>query len=63
MAPPFKEARLTVEVPIITGETLYTRRGDFLGTGFALAAVLLLLFGAVGCIIQKHEYQKKNTHR
>jgi len=48
MAPPFAEAWLTVSVPIIRDRaTIYTRFGDFLGIGFAIAAVLLLVVGGV----------------
>ncbi|MDR0389250.1 MAG: apolipoprotein N-acyltransferase [Spirochaetaceae bacterium] len=39
MAPPFSEARLTVSVPLMDEETLYTRRGDYvplLAIGFSL---------------------------
>ena len=54
MAPPFAEAWITVTVPIVEGEhTVYTRLGDYLGAGFALAAALLLLFGGSACILRK----------
>jgi apolipoprotein N-acyltransferase len=53
MAPPLAEAWLTVTVPIVEGKhTLYTRWGDYLGIGFALSAVLLLLFGGIACILR-----------
>jgi apolipoprotein N-acyltransferase len=53
MAPPFTEAALVVAIPIVKGYTVYTRRGDFLGLGFTVAAVFLLLFGAILGIIKK----------
>ncbi|MCL2190915.1 MAG: apolipoprotein N-acyltransferase [Treponema sp.] len=54
MAPPFAEAWLTVSVPIVRDRTtIYTRFGDFLGAAFAFAAALLLIIGAVLCIIKK----------
>jgi len=51
MAPPFTEAWLTVAIPIVRGDTLYTRRGDYLGIGFTIAAFLLLLLGGLAGII------------
>jgi apolipoprotein N-acyltransferase len=54
MAPPFKEAALVVAIPVIKGNTVYTRWGDFLGLGFTVAAVFLLLFGTTVGIIN-HE--------
>jgi apolipoprotein N-acyltransferase len=53
MAPPFKEAALVVAIPVVKGDTVYTRRGDFLSVGFTFAAVFLLLFGAGASIIKK----------
>ena len=53
MAPPFSEAWLTVAIPIVTEHTVYTRWGDYLGAGFALAAAGLLIFGGIGCIMVK----------
>jgi apolipoprotein N-acyltransferase len=52
MAPPFSEAWLTVVIPIVKGDTVYTRYGDFMGIGFALAAALLIFCGAT-CILFK----------
>jgi len=47
-APPFAEAWLAVQVPIVRDRmTIYTRFGDFLGIGFALAAGLLLIISGV----------------
>jgi apolipoprotein N-acyltransferase len=53
MAPPFTQAALTVAIPVVKGDTFYTRRGDFLALGFTAAAVFLLLFGAIAGIIKK----------
>jgi len=53
MAPPFTEAALMVTIPIVKSDTVYTRRGDFLALGFTIAAVSLLLFGAIAGIIRK----------
>jgi apolipoprotein N-acyltransferase len=53
MAAPFTEAALGVAIPVIKGNTVYTRLGDFLGLSFAVAAVILLLFGAVAGIMRK----------
>jgi len=53
MARPFTESALVVAIPVIKGDTVYTRWGDFLAIGFTIAAVFLLLFGAVAGIIQK----------
>lgn len=53
MAPPFSEAWITVAIPIVTGDTVYTRYGHFLGVSFSVAAVFLLLFGGGAYIIGK----------
>jgi len=53
IAPPFTEARLNVKVPIVKGTTFYTQHGDYLAYIFTGAAVILLLSGAVWCIIRK----------
>ena len=58
MAQPFTEAGLVVAIPVIKGDTVYTRWGDFLAVGFTSAAVFLLLFGAVMGIIK--QYGKTN---
>ncbi|MDR1251064.1 MAG: apolipoprotein N-acyltransferase [Treponema sp.] len=55
MAPPFSEAWITVTVPIVKEETIYTRYGDFLGQGFVAVAVFLLLFGIGAYIIRKRK--------
>jgi apolipoprotein N-acyltransferase len=54
MAPPFAEAALGVAIPIVNGDTVYTRRGDFLAVGFTAAAVFLLLFGTIARIIRQY---------
>jgi len=51
MAPPFTPAWLTVAVPIVKNDTVYTRRGDYLAVLFTAAAVALLLFGGIFSII------------
>jgi len=51
LAPPFTESWLTVAVPIVKGDTLYTRWGDYLAAGFTIMAVSLLLFGGIFSII------------
>jgi apolipoprotein N-acyltransferase len=53
LAPPFSEAWITVAIPLVKGDTVYTRYGDFAAAGFTLAAAFLLLFGMVSCIIKK----------
>jgi len=55
MSPPFKENWLNVSVPLVKGDTLYTRYGDFTGVFFTFTAVILLLFAAVWCTIRKLE--------
>jgi apolipoprotein N-acyltransferase len=54
MAPPFAQAALTVEIPVVKDYTFYTRCGDFLPLCFTVAAVFLLLFGAAAYIIKKY---------
>jgi len=51
LAPPFTPAWLTVAIPIVKGDTLYTRRGDYLGIGCTIAAFSLLLLGGLAYII------------
>jgi apolipoprotein N-acyltransferase len=53
MAPPFTEASLRVAIPVVKGDTVYTRLGDFLALGFTAAAFFLLLFGTIAGIIKK----------
>jgi apolipoprotein N-acyltransferase len=69
MAPPFREAWITVEIPLVKGDTVYTRCGDYLALAFTATALALLLFGAVSGIMKKprregsHGQPKKNINR
>jgi apolipoprotein N-acyltransferase len=54
LAPPFTESWITVELPVVKEDTLYTRYGDFLATGFAAAALVLLIFGLFSHILKKN---------
>jgi apolipoprotein N-acyltransferase len=47
LAPPFTEAWLIADLPVLTGETLYTRYGDFLPKIGTAAAIGLLIIGFV----------------
>jgi apolipoprotein N-acyltransferase len=60
MAEPFVETQLTLAVPVIKTDTLYTQRGDFLPLLFILAGGILLLGGS-GWYIYKH--YKRPRHR
>jgi apolipoprotein N-acyltransferase len=51
LAPPFTESWLTVAVPVVKNDTVYTRRGDYLAAGFTIMAAALLLFGGIISII------------
>ncbi|MDR2718054.1 MAG: apolipoprotein N-acyltransferase [Treponema sp.] len=51
LAPPFTEAWLTIAIPIVKNDTVYTRRGDYLGIGCTIAAFSLLLLGGLAYII------------
>ncbi|MDR1869757.1 MAG: apolipoprotein N-acyltransferase [Treponema sp.] len=53
MSPPFSQAWLNVEIPIVSGNTLYTQYGDYFAVFFTFIAVILLLSGAVSCTIRK----------
>jgi apolipoprotein N-acyltransferase len=52
MADPFTEAALTVAVPIVSPDSLYTRFGDWLPAVFIFAALSLLITGIILCIIK-----------
>jgi apolipoprotein N-acyltransferase len=52
MAPPFTESWITVELPVITPDTLYTAWGDFLPVLFTAAAALLLISGFIIYIVK-----------
>jgi apolipoprotein N-acyltransferase len=58
LAPPFSEAWITVAIPIVKGDTVYTRCGDFLAKGFTASALFLLLSGGLWCIIKKIKREK-----
>ena len=51
MAAPFTESALTVAVPIVKNDTVYTRWGDYLAVGITIMAAALLLFGGIISII------------
>ncbi|MFH2114091.1 MAG: apolipoprotein N-acyltransferase, partial [Spirochaetota bacterium] len=53
MAEPFKATRLTVEVPLMTANTLYTTYGDFLGQFFLLGALMVLPVGLGARVVRK----------
>jgi len=52
MAEPFKEAWLSVEVPVVNPRTIYTAHGDYLGRFFVLAAFIVLICGIISYIIR-----------
>jgi len=60
MAPPFAEAWLSVKVPIVTPNTIYTRFGDFLGRAFTIMAFLLLIIGFILYIIHLIKDRKQS---
>jgi len=51
LARPFTESWLTVAIPVVKGDTLYTRWGDYMGIGCTIAAFSLLLLGGLAYII------------
>jgi apolipoprotein N-acyltransferase len=53
MAPPFSEAWITAEVPLVNEITLYTKYGDFPGKFFVILAFSLLILGGIRFIIKK----------
>jgi apolipoprotein N-acyltransferase len=59
MAEPFTEARLTVEIPVVTPAALYTRYGDFLPFLCMAAGFIMLLTGVWGRIIRVNKMRKK----
>jgi apolipoprotein N-acyltransferase len=65
LAPPFTESWITVEVPVVGGETLYTRYGDYLGRFFVLLSAALLIIGAVVRILRvlKNDPTAKGKNR
>jgi len=48
----FKETWLNVKAPLVKEVSLYTRFGDYAGIFFSASAVILLLYGALKCIIR-----------
>ena len=53
MAEAFTESALVVEVPLVSGETIYTRYGDYLGKVFAAAGLFLLIICISSCILKR----------
>jgi apolipoprotein N-acyltransferase len=53
LAPPFTESWITVEVPIFSGGTLYTRYGDYAGWFFVVISAALLILGMASHILAK----------
>jgi apolipoprotein N-acyltransferase len=58
LAPPFTEAWLTVAIPVVKGDTVYTRRGDFLALIFMATAILVLILGGARGIMNVTKRQK-----
>jgi len=58
-APAFKETWLNVKAPLVKEVSLYTRYGDYLGIFFSISAVILLLYGALRCIIRNLKGNRK----
>jgi apolipoprotein N-acyltransferase len=63
MAEPFTEAALTVEVPILSGASTYTRYGDFFAHLFLIMALVVLLIGVSRGILLKILYRKNGKGR
>ncbi|MDR1030689.1 MAG: apolipoprotein N-acyltransferase [Treponema sp.] len=53
MAEPFIETQLTVQVPVITLDSGYTKYGDFLPQCCVVATVILLILGIGGSILKQ----------
>jgi apolipoprotein N-acyltransferase len=53
LAPPFAEAWITAEVPILSDATLYTAYGDYLGRFFVVISGTLLILGVASRILIK----------
>ena len=51
MAEPFTESWLVAEVPLLSGETFYTKHGDYLGKAFLAAGLLMLIICMVSYIM------------
>jgi len=52
MAPPFTEAWLAAELPLVSIKTFYTRYGDYLAKVFTASAVLMLIICLISCIMR-----------
>jgi len=59
MAPPFSEAWISAELPLVSANTPYTRCGDFAGQAFAALSFGLLIIGGILFIIRKERSRKK----
>ena len=53
MAEPFVETQLTLEIPLVKPDSLYTKYGDFFARICTAAAVVILIVGIGGHIIKK----------
>jgi len=53
MAAPFVETWLNEAIPIVSGNTIYTKFGDYFAIFFTFLAIVLLLFGAISYTIRK----------
>ncbi|MCL2880136.1 MAG: apolipoprotein N-acyltransferase [Treponema sp.] len=62
MAPPFKEAWITAEIPITDRTAMYTRYGDFLGIAFSILSFTLLIFGGILFTIRTIKQGKSNEY-
>ncbi|MCL2230648.1 MAG: apolipoprotein N-acyltransferase [Treponema sp.] len=51
-APPFAQVHLNVSVPLVKGETLYTRYTDYFAVLLAGLTGIMLIFGTVYCTIR-----------
>ncbi|MDR2490824.1 MAG: apolipoprotein N-acyltransferase [Spirochaetaceae bacterium] len=54
-APPFTAAFVNADVPIASGQTFYTKHGDFFPLACLAAAALLLIFGPIRVTIRKRK--------
>ncbi|MFP3089154.1 apolipoprotein N-acyltransferase [Treponema sp. TIM-1] len=59
MAEPFAEVQLTVEIPVVKSDSLYTRYGDFFPRICTAAAFLVLIAGLGGHIIKMRKGRKQ----
>ncbi|GHU43718.1 apolipoprotein N-acyltransferase 1 [Spirochaetia bacterium] len=61
MSEPFTATHLTVNVPLMDGETFYTKHGDYFPILCMMLAAFILLCGTIKHIIAKYAKLKKNT--